>query len=482
MFRTEIEALVDMTDAELHEHVRGVELERRTLDARLAAAIAVADARQLNVVVDGHRSMTSYLRGELNYSTAEASRWLQVGKMVDALPAVGDAWINGHIGSAQTAVFASTYGNKRVRECLDRFVPTLLEQAELLPFSDFRACVTTFVTLADEDGAHDDRDHNIVGRRAHVVDVGGTLDVRVSGGDGLTAAEMITIHQAFVDLEYAKDLAARRDLHGDDADDHELARTSQQRSHDAIIEIFRRAAICDVEGRPLEMVVNVVSDARTFVRMLHAAGLASEGSPVGSFARLADPSRLLSELVADPAGLKDRRCETSTGVQLHAHDVLRAALAGHVRRVVLDSDGVIIDMGRKARLFTGSARAAAKLLIRRCQRPGCELPSDFSEVDHNQEWSDHGETSQANANIMCGPDNRLKHRHKWRQQRATDGNSYMIRADGTIMLPVGARPPTLRTDHQEDDDDDDGWDDPDETERINRHIRQRLADAVAAAA
>ena len=142
--------------------------------------------------------------------------------------------------------------------------------------------------------------------------------------------------------------------------------------------------------------------------------------------------------------MTERRCETTNGVQLHSHDVLRAALAGHVRRVVVDADNVTIDLGRRRRLFTGSARDAAKLMVRHCEHPGCELPVDWCEVDHATEWAtDDGGTDQANARIRCGPHNREKHRKRWRTQRATNGRSYTIRSDGTIMLPVGARSPSF---------------------------------------
>jgi Domain of unknown function (DUF222) len=360
--------LVELTDTDLHEHVRGLELERRTLDARFAAAVAVADVRQLNAVVDGHRSMGSYLRAELNYSTGEASRWLQVATMVNAHPTVGDAWINGHIGSAQVVTFARTHTNRRVRDRLGEFVPTLLDHAEQLPHSDFSACVDKFVTLADTDGAHDDRDHAVVGHAA------GTI-------------------------------------------------------------------------------LNIITDAHTFAHTQRDAGLAPsttlDGEPVDPFTGLPDPYGLIGDLLGAPGDLADRRCETSTGIQLHPHDVLRAALAGHVRRVVIDTDGVIVNMGRLSRLYTGSARTAAKLLIRRCQRPGCELPADFSQVDHNNEWNEHGHTDQANAGVMCGADNRQKHRQRWKRKRATNGNTYTIRADGTIMLPVGARTPKFLSNEED---------------------------------
>ena len=146
--------------------------------------------------------------------------------------------------------------------------------------------------------------------------------------------------------------------------------------------------------------------------------------------------------MSDPTSILDRRCETDTGVPVHPHDVLRAALSGHVRRVVVDSVGTVIDMGRKSRVYTGSARDAAKLLVTRCQHPGCRMPTRWSQVDHSDEWvADNGETTQANSGIECGPHNIEKHRQRWRTRTATNGTTYTIRQDGTIMLPVGARTP-----------------------------------------
>jgi hypothetical protein len=493
MFTTEIERLVEMTDLELHEHVRTLELEHRTLEARLTAAIAVSDARQLNAAIDGHRTMKSYLRAELNYSSVEAARRLQTAKALDARPEIGDAWINGHIGAAQVAKLASTHANTRIRDRFDTFLPLLLEQAEQLPYSDFETCVNTFVSLADEDGTHDNRDHNITARRARVAEVAGTLDISVFGGDALTAAEIVAIHQCFIEHEFARDVATRRDLHGDDADHHDLPRTHTQRSYDALIEIFRRATHSTVEATPLEPVVNILIDAGTFGRMQADAGLAptsADGEPIDPFTGFPDPSGLLDDLLARPEDLGARRCETSTGTPLHPHDVLRAALAGHVRRVVVDTDNVIIDMGRTSRLYTGSARIAAKLLVRRCQRPGCELPATVGQVDHNHEWNEHGETTQANAGVMCGPDNREKHKRGWKRRRAANNNTYTIREDGTLMLPVGARTPTIidadaDNDNEADPDDpgrpswwncfdDPSWSDPEVIEQLAQHTRQRL--------
>ncbi|MEP4649757.1 MAG: HNH endonuclease, partial [Ilumatobacter sp.] len=93
-------------------------------------------------------------------------------------------------------------------------------------------------------------------------------------------------------------------------------------------------------------VVNIVIDASTFARILAAAGLSPtsvDGLPVDPFTGLTAANTLLEDLMADSAGLTSIRCETDRGVPVHPHDVLRAALAGHVRRVVLDAEGHVTD-------------------------------------------------------------------------------------------------------------------------------------------
>ena len=162
---------------------------------------------------------------------------------------------------------------------------------------------------------------------------------------------------------------------------------------------------------------------------------------VDPFTGTASPADLIADLLAGPDGFTSRRCETSTGQVLHPHTVLRAALAGHIRRVVLGADNLPINLGRKARVFTGPAREAAKLLAVQCDHLGCNLPADVCEVDHATEWHEGGRTDRDNAGVECGGHNRDKHRKRWRTRRDTHGRMHTIRADGTIMLPVGMRAP-----------------------------------------
>lgn len=454
MFDDLLSELMELSDDELDTRIRDIELERRRLDAELAAAITVAEHRQLPAV-DDHRSINAYLRATINCSSGEASRLRSLARAVDHVDGLGEQWIAGRFGVSQAARFAAVHGNRRVRDRLPEFAPLLLDDAERLPYSEFSVCVDRFVAQADADGAHDGRDDAIEHRDAHVRDVAGMVDVTAHGGDGVSTAEMIAIFQRFVEAEYQTDVRARRDEFGDGADQQPLPRTARQRRFDAVATIFRTAASANGIESVADPLVNIVIDASSWAKLLASTGLfpstgsTSSDDPSTGDVHVADPD-LLTELLDSPVPLSERRCETSTGIQIHPHDVLRAALAGHVRRVVVDSAGVVVDLGRRKRLFTGAAREAAMLLLRRCDHPGCDLTADWCDVDHAVEWADGGTTDQSNSGIECSRHNVTKSKRRWRTRRADDGRRYTIRPDGSIMLPVGVRPPMFPDDGSDD--------------------------------
>ncbi len=366
------------------------------------------------------------------------------------MPGLADALRYGHIGMPQANELAVAHTNARIRDRLVDFAPMLLEQAERLSFREFRTCVKRFVMLADLDGAHRDLDESIRNRRAHVVNLNGSLGLDGGGGDPLVNVELEAIFRYFCELEYDADVAARRAEHGDRADEHQLPRTPAQRSYDAFVAVMRGALANHEAGRPalaIEPLVTILMDHRTFGHVLADAGLAPDsnlaGERIDPFTGLTSPSDLLAELMADPDSLHSLRCETSTGQIIHPHTVLRAALAGHIRRAVLGADNLPINLGRKARVFTGPARDAARLLAVQCDHLGCGLPAEQCEIDHSTGWSEGGPTDQDNAGVECGGHNREKHRKRWQTRRDIHGRTHTIRADGTIMLPVGVRPPVF---------------------------------------
>ena len=141
--------------------------------------------------------------------------------------------------------------------------------------------------------------------------------------------------------------------------------------------------------------------------------------------------------------------EADTGTAVSPDDVLAAAVIGHVRRVVIDGAGVVVDAGRKRRLFSGVARQMALLLAHSCDHLGCTIPARHCQVDHLAEWErDDGGTDQANSKPRCDTHNPWKTAHRLRSKRDEFGHVVDFRDDGTAMAPVGRR---LRFEDSDDD-------------------------------
>ena len=107
------------------------------------------------------------------------------------------------------------------------------------------------------------------------------------------------------------------------------------------------------------------------------------------------------------AALSQRLCETDNGAVLTPTQAVEQALKGHIRRLVYESPGVILDYGRFTRLFTGALRQAIQARDRTCLHPGCQLPARLCEIDHITEWQHGGTTTHTNADTRCS----YHHRH-----------------------------------------------------------------------
>jgi hypothetical protein len=171
--------------------------------------------------------------------------------------------------------------------------------------------------------------------------------------------------------------------------------------------IFERAAATSPDATTAVPLVNLVLDVPTLKAYLDGTGD-----------------------LAVPADPRLRRCETAGGIPVPASDVVAAMMWGQVRRVVVDSAGVVINMGRRRRLFTGNAKEAVLLQSSRCVVAGCAAPIRRCQADHLTEWHHHGLTDSANGAPICGRHNRLKN-SGYRVHRDQDGFWHTYRPDGT---------------------------------------------------
>ncbi len=193
-----------------------------------------------------------------------------------------------------------------------------------------------------------------------------------------------------------------------------LERIVGRRRFDALRAIFEQAASTRPGATPPEPVLSLLIDVELYEAYL--AGMTGD-----------DPA---AHPMPDPADIDRRRCETLDGTPLDPVAIVAVSLTASVRRVVMGAPGVVIDLGRKRRLFTGSAREAAKLQGSRVRGPVADGPEHRSITPSG--WTAGGPTDPVNS----GPSDRhnlVKNRGftVWRDEL---GRWHTYRPDGTEIL------------------------------------------------
>jgi len=419
-----LEADLDQLSAEAELRLAGrLEVLRRRLDAGTDRAAGHLD-RSAAFSLDGHRSAKGALKAIGRLSGPEAHGRVRTARALRQLPRVAAAYEAGSVPTAHIRAISRVASNPRVAEHLAVADGIFAEQASVLDYDDFTAFLLQWESLADADGADRGADESHGRRRVGLVEssINGSWSLEGSFG-ALQGAAMAEVLDQFERAELLADWAQARETYGAGALLEQLARTPAQRRADALFEIFRRAASSPADGRSPEPLVNVVIDQATFEEQLRR----SSGEDV----------------VVDPNGdVERRRCHTVGGTLLHPGDVLAAALVGHVRRVVVDGRGTVIDLGARRRLFTGSSRDAVMLqaMLRgpgglRCLWSGCDGRGGCLQADHREPAGRGGPTDVVNSEAFCGFHNRIKERG-FRPERRPDGEWIIHRPDGGPVTPA----------------------------------------------
>lgn len=363
------------------------EQARRCLEAALLAIMDVAERRGI-YAHDGHTSVQAWVRTLTNISPVEAAARARTMRACRDLELVRSRLAAGELGVEQVRVLARLHANPRCRDQLPDSEEVLVEQAIKLRFEALVTVARRWQQLADADGAHADHERRHARRHVHVVQVGDGF--RLAGEVGaVQGSAMKQILDAFAQTEFHADWDAARAQWGDEVTKDRLARTDAQRRADALHAIFLAAASTPPGSQVPGPVLNVVMDHEWFEHEL-ARRAGARTTPL------------------DPSTVTSRRCQTTTGVPVDPSDALAAALVGHVRRVVVDSAGVVIDFGRKRRLFTGAARDAVLLADTHCTWGCCAVLAEHSQIDHSLDWVRDGATNPRNGGPRCGHHNRFK--------------------------------------------------------------------------
>jgi hypothetical protein len=91
----------------------------------------------------------------------------------------------------------------------------------------------------------------------------------------------------------------------------------------------------------------------------------------------------------------------------------RIACEAEIIPVVLNGDGVAVDVGRKQRLATDDQRAALRAMYPTCFGPDCTVPFDRCEIHHIDPWGNLGPTDLAKLAPGCHQHHHLLHEGGW---------------------------------------------------------------------
>jgi len=403
------------------------ELVHRMVAAAQIDNLARIDTGRLHRI-DGHRSVKAHSRHTLRISPEEAARRAKAARALRDLPEVAAALRCGRIGVDHVQVLARVHANPRIKGKVPARQEKFLRWASEESFDDFKTKVLDWERAVDLDGGFKDNERNHDNRNARLVrnDIEKIWDLAGHFADD-QGARMREIFDHYVEMLWKADWAEARGRLGDVATIADLKRSDAQRRADALARIFNDAAGAPADTSAPAIVHNIVWSADTYLGLAELLGTDAAALDTHWSASLTDLKAQRAQW-CDP----DRyRCSTLDGVPLEPVEQFMSSLVNHVRRVIINTKGVVIDLGRKARLFTGSARLAAQLQHPHCIWPGCDHPTSRCEIDHLYDHAKGGPTNPSNGAPLCGFHNRWKQKGFATTRDPDTGRWRTYRPDGS---------------------------------------------------
>jgi hypothetical protein len=383
---------------ELADWLCGLQDIRARLDGLLCAAAAEGQFAALHQL-DRARSLRQFVALRTGTNSADVGADLALGSWLVGFPVVAEALTAGRISRRHAQHLRELDNPRTHRHLLNGIDYLTAAAASDCTWKDFTDICAEWLANADPDGKlPDERERKrrcSMKKRADGT-FGGSFDLDTLGGPAVRNA-----------IEHE---ATR--LFRIDADrNHPEARTRNhaQRMADALVNLVTRGALRPdgTVGRPLIHVVvglDIIEEA-----MCRKAASEAGVVPIGP-----DGQPLPDHLGIDPHNPL-RRCELVDGTPLHPNQVLALLGVASIRRLVLDTDGEILDIGRATNKFPQYMREAALAAQRgHCNEPGCDAPPSWLHADHIIPWkpadpsTTPGRTATRNLQMICGAANHAK--------------------------------------------------------------------------
>jgi uncharacterized protein DUF222 len=277
-----------------------------------------------------------------------------------------EAWASGAITAAQVDVLARLRSDT-TEEALARDEKVLVDQASTLPFQAFVKVAAYWEQLADPYGTEKDdqlrrADRDVYLERSYDGMWLGQLTLDPISG-AIVGGELERLEQVM----FAADWAKAKEATGGEPKLSDLARSHGQRRADALVEMATRSQMVAEGTRRPGPLFTVVIDY----------------------------------------GTTDRICELANGTVLAPGALLPWLTEAHLERVLF-SPSRRVEVGEKARLFTGATRHAIEMRDRECTHPYCDIEASKCQADHVIPYAAGGLTTQENGQMLCGFHNRQK--------------------------------------------------------------------------
>ena len=148
--------------------------------------------------------------------------------------------------------------------------------------------------------------------------------------------------------------------------------------------------------------------------------------------RVADLSVLVDAHTLREGRHDDTVCETADGSPLPVETMRRHGCDAAITPIVIDNDGVPLNVGRTRRLATPHQRRALRVMYRTCGFPGCQVRFEDCRIHHVTWWEHLGATNLDNLLPICERHHHHVHEGGWTLTLKPDRTITLRRPDGTL--------------------------------------------------
>ena len=359
----------EMDSEAVRDLVRGIALGRSVLASLESRAVLRLNELQEAPVAE--YALTWHGRS----TSAEARAAVRRAEAISAMPLFGQALEDGDITPAH--VDAVARGLKQLGEksrLLVEHEQRLVSEAACLPVDKFSRLVANLVGSLDRVSENDRLDHQRRSAELKMWEDHRTGMVRMSGRfDPETGSRLWTILDASVEAMFHGGSGQVETAAGVEENDHRRARALCD-----LVEAGASALPACTTTVATEVVVTI--DLDTLVNGVHACSVRRDAN----------------------------------GIDLPVDVIRRMGCDAGIVPMVLNGDGVVVDVGKAKRLATRRQRRAIFAMHDTCAAPGCGVRVAHCVPHHIRWWEDGGTTDLDNLVPLCSRHHHAVHEGGWK--------------------------------------------------------------------